>query len=147
MADVDDGAAAASPAVRNLATSSIGVCVADSPIRCSGAPPRRRAARELRASARPARPDDGVYLVDDDRAHRPQHLAAPFGREQQVQRFRGRHQDVRRRPPVAARSAGVVSPVRTAAVIPGARNPAASARRWTPRAARRGSCECPRSVP
>ena len=33
---------------------------------------------------------------------------------------------------IAARSAGVVSPVRTAAVIRGAGSPAASARRWMP---------------
>ena len=33
---------------------------------------------------------------------------------------------------IAARSAAVVSPVRTAAVIRGAASPAVSARRWTP---------------
>ena len=72
---------AASPAVRNLATSSIGVWVADSPIRCSGrsataGEPLERQ-RQVRAAARA---DDGVDLVDDHRAHRAQHLPAALRR-------------------------------------------------------------------
>ena len=39
---------------------------------------------------------DGVDLVDNQRARRPQDLPAAFGREQNVQRLRRSHQDVRR---------------------------------------------------
>ncbi len=46
----------------------------------------------------PARADDGVDLVDDDRAHRAQHLPAAVRCQEQIQRLRGRHQNVRRRP-------------------------------------------------
>ena len=43
-----------------------------------------------------ARADDGVDLVDDDGAHRAQHLAAALGGEQQVERLGRGDQDVRR---------------------------------------------------
>ncbi len=43
------------------------------------------------------RADDGVNLVDDDGPHRPQALAAALRCQQQVQRFRRRDEDVRRR--------------------------------------------------
>ena len=39
-----------------------------------------------------------MNLVDDDRPRRRQHFAAGFGTEQDVQRFRRGHDDVRRRP-------------------------------------------------
>ncbi len=48
--------------------------------------------REVRA---PPRPDDGMDLVDDHRAHRSQHVAAAFRREQQVERLRRGDEDVR----------------------------------------------------
>jgi hypothetical protein len=44
-----------------------------------------------------ARADNRVDLVDDHRAHRAQHLPAAVRREEQIQRFRRRDQDVRRR--------------------------------------------------
>jgi hypothetical protein len=62
--------------------------------------PRRNVAqplereRQMRATTRT---DERVNLVDDDRAHRPQDLAASFRGQQQVERLRRRHQDVRRR--------------------------------------------------
>ena len=51
--------------------------------------------REVRAAPRA---DHRVDLVDDDGAHRAQHLAAALGRQQQIQRLGRRHQNVRRRP-------------------------------------------------
>ena len=51
--------------------------------------------REVRAAARA---DDRMDLVHDHGPHRPQHLPAALGREQQIQRLGRRHEDVRRRP-------------------------------------------------
>ena len=82
---VDDGASA--PAVgaagcraptRKRATSSMGFCVADRPMRCSFRPtsasqPLERE-REMRAALVAG---DGVDLVDDHRAARREHLAGP----------------------------------------------------------------------
>ena len=50
---------------------------------------------EVRAAARA---DHRVDLVDDHRADVREPLAAPLRRQQQVQRLRGRHENVRRRP-------------------------------------------------
>ena len=50
--------------------------------------------REMRAATRA---DDGVDLVDDDRAHRAQHVTTALRSEQQIQRFGGGDQNVRRR--------------------------------------------------
>ena len=50
--------------------------------------------REVRAAARA---DHRMNLVDDDGAHRAQHLSAAFGGEEQVERLRCRDQDMRRR--------------------------------------------------
>jgi len=49
--------------------------------------------RQVRAAAGA---DDGVDLVDDYRARGAQHLPAPLGGEQEVERLGGGHQDVRR---------------------------------------------------
>ena len=59
---------------------------------------RRKPLEREREVGAPPRADDGVDLVDDHRPHRAQHLAAALRREEQVQRLRRRHQDVRRRP-------------------------------------------------
>ena len=50
--------------------------------------------REMRSAARL---QHGMDLIDDDDARRLEHLPGALGREQQVERFRRRHQDVRRR--------------------------------------------------
>ena len=92
--------ASSTPAVptRNRATSSIGFCVADRPMRCTRPSATCLQPLERQGEVRTAaRADHGVNLVDDDRAHGAQHLAAALRRQQQVQRFRRRHQDVRRR--------------------------------------------------
>ena len=110
---------------RNRATSSIGFCVADRPIRRSGraatcCEPLERQ-REVRAAARA---NHRVDLVDDHRADRAQHLrgCAPTSAA-------GRATPASS-PGCAAASAAsprarpaVVSPVRTAAVIRGAAQP------------------------
>jgi hypothetical protein len=58
----------------------------------------RLQALERQREMRPApRADDRVNLVDDHRRRRPQHLAAAFGRQQQIERLRRRHDEVRRR--------------------------------------------------
>jgi hypothetical protein len=44
-----------------------------------------------------SRADDGVNLVDDDRANGAQHLAASLGSEQEIERFGCGDEDVRRR--------------------------------------------------
>ncbi len=89
---------------------------------------------EVRAAPRS---DHGMDFVDDDRADRAQHLAAALGRQQQVERLRRGDEDVRRRAQHRrAFSAAVVSPVRTAAVILGARQPV---RVGEPHDLRRGS--------
>ena len=49
--------------------------------------------RQVRAAARL---NYGMDLVDDDRAHGPEHLPASFGRQKQVERLGRGHQDVRR---------------------------------------------------
>ena len=83
---------------RKRATSSTGFCVAESPM------PQQRPLRDLlqplerqRQVRAAPRADDRVNLVDDDRADRPQQLAAALRRQQQVQRLRRGHEDVRRR--------------------------------------------------
>ena len=55
----------------------------------------------------------GVDLVDDHRPRGRQHRAAGLGAEQDVERFRGRDDDVRRAARMRWRSLGGVSPVRT----------------------------------
>ena len=112
-------ARSASP-TRSSATSSIGFCVADRPM------PQQRLLgdllqaleRQRKVGAAP-RADHRVDFVDDDRAHRAQHLAAALRRQQQVSdsgvvtRMCGGVRSI------AARSDCVVSPVRTAAVMRG----------------------------
>ena len=112
---------------RKRATSSIGFCVADRPMRSSS---RRRTARR---AARATAPDGAalvrrqrVDLVDDDRARGRQHRAAGLRAEQDVERLRRRHQDVRRAAGAcASRSACGVSPVRTAVRISTSGRPSA----------------------
>ena len=70
------------------------------------------AQREMRAAAIV---DDGVNFIHDERAHGAEHLAAGFGREQQIKGFRRRNEDVRRFFDQGLACAAVVSPVRTAA--------------------------------
>ena len=77
--------------------SSIGFCVADSPIRSSRSP--HSAASRSSDSARCAAAlvcRDRVDLVDDHRARRRQHRAAGLRAEQHVKRFRRGDDDVRR---------------------------------------------------
>ena len=82
---------------RKRATSSIGFCVADRPMRS-----RRSAAQRVSRSSDRARwlprlfGATRVDLVDDDGPRGRQHVAAGFGAEQDVERFRRRHEDVRR---------------------------------------------------
>ena len=105
MAGVDDravgparGASLRSP-TRKRAMSSIGFCVADSPMRISSRPasasqPLERQ-REVRAAlVRRERMD----LVDDHRARGREHLAARLAGEQDVQRLGRGDDDVRRAP-------------------------------------------------
>ena len=83
---------------RKRATSSIGFCVAERPIRSSGAVGHLLEALEAEREVGAApRADDGVDFVDDHGADRPQHLAAALGRQQQIQRLGRRDQNVRRR--------------------------------------------------
>ena len=88
---------AASAPPRKRATSSSGRCVADSPMRCSGASPHERfqpLERQRQVRAALGR-DQRMDLVDDDGVDRAQRLARVRG-QQQVERFRRRDQDVGR---------------------------------------------------
>ncbi len=88
---------------RKRATSSIGFCVADRPMRTSGRGDDRLQPleRQREVAAALAR-RDGVDLVDDDGAHGRQHRSPRDRAEQDVQRFGRRHQDVRRLPQALA---------------------------------------------
>ena len=140
MAAVDDGASAGtgSAPTRKRATSSMGLCVADRPMRVSGAPVSacRRSSDSARcAAALVAR--DRMNLIDDHRARRAQHFPAGFGGEQNVQRLRRGHDDVRRTLPHAARA----PPARCRRCAPPCGSPHRAGRA---RRARRG---CPRAAP
>ncbi len=82
---------------RKRATSSIGFCVADRPMRVSlaageGLEPLQRQ-RQVRAALAAGQ---RVDLVHDHRARGGEHVAAGLGAQQDVQRLRRRHHDVRR---------------------------------------------------
>ena len=75
----------------------MGLTVADSPIFCSGVAGQRLQPCDRQRQVRAALVvGHGVDLVDDQRAHRREHLARPFGRQQDVERLRRGHQNVRR---------------------------------------------------
>ena len=144
---------ASASGARKRATVSIGLTVADRPMRCGRGPPAfcdeivepRQRQRQMRAALVVGH---GVNLVDDDGADVSQRQPAALGGQQNEQRLRRRHQDVRRmlqhllplrRP--ACRRCG-----------PPCGSPAASGRvpRPAPRfppAAHRGSCGCRCSAP
>ena len=77
--------------------SSIGFCVAERPMRTGGCRKRVQPLERQRQVRAALVAGDRVDLVDDHRAHASQHLAARFAGEQDVERLRRRHQDVRRR--------------------------------------------------
>ena len=99
---------------RNRATSSIGFCVADSPIRTSGAWASAASFEGQREMARRAGPPITRGFRRRSQSAPCGAFAAALSREQQIERLRRRHEDVWRGPQRAARSDGVVSPVRTA---------------------------------
>ena len=121
---------ATSPAVRNAATSSIGVCVADSPMRCTGC--AATAASRSSDSARwaPRRLPMTAWISSTITVRTVRSISrlrsavsSRYSDSGVVTRMCGGVRSI------AARSAAVVSPVRTAAVMAGGRSPAASARR------------------
>ncbi len=89
----------------SVATSSIGRCVAESPMRVKGEFRRlvRMLAHELfetfdrkREMRTALVADDRVNFVDNQRARRFQHPPPAFAGQQDVKRFRSRDDDVRR---------------------------------------------------
>ncbi len=122
-------AARAAPAGRRPGTSltsSIGRTVADRPIRCAGL--SSRASSRSRDSARCAPrfvPATACTSSTITVSHAAQRLAARRG-EQQEQRLRGGHQDVRRGARNALRSSAGVSPVRMPTVMFGSGSPSRS---------------------
>ena len=121
-------AVAVAPApTRKRATSSIGFCVAERPMRSRRSPhsasqPLEREREMAAALVRRERVD----LVDDHRARRRQHRAAGLGAEQDVERFRRRDDDVRRPPAHALRARPAAC--RRCAPACGSRRPAGPAR-------------------
>ena len=99
MAGVDDFASGAVRRRRpgNRATVSIGFCVAESPIRCSFPPDRfcNRSSDSERCAPRLFGAKAWISSTMTD-ARRRQHLAAGFGAEQDVERFRGGDDDMGR---------------------------------------------------
>ena len=72
--------------LRNCATSSMGLTVAERPIFCSGAPVKRFQPRDRQCQMRPALViGHRVNLVDDQRAHGREHFPRPLRGEQNVQ--------------------------------------------------------------
>ena len=108
VAFVDDGGGRRTvPTVRrsaaaptsHSATSSIGSIVAESPIRWSGPPGHVLQPLEAQGQVRAAAGlEHRVDLVHDDGAHGAQHLPAPPGGEQEVERLRRGDEDVGRGP-------------------------------------------------
>ena len=133
VADVDDRAVGApsttAPApTRKRATSSIGFCVADRPMRTSGSPRTSRLQpleREREVAAALAR-GDGVDLVDDHRAHasRASRGPRPSRAARRATRASSPGCAAASSAPAAARAAGV-SPVRTAVRISTSGRPSA----------------------
>ncbi len=82
--------------VRKRAMPSSGFCVADRPMRCSGAGEVLEALQRQREVRAALVAGQGVDLVDDHRAHRSQHLPPADAGQQDGERFRGGDQDVRR---------------------------------------------------
>ena len=82
---------------RNCATSSMGFCVAERPMRTGGRSTKRFQPFERKRQMRAALVvRHGMNLIDDHRFNCSQDVAALFGGQQNVQRFGRRDQNVRR---------------------------------------------------
>ena len=100
VADVDDGAAgriAGGEEAGDLLDGRLGGGQPDA-LQCGCSGDGLQPLERQREVCSTPRTDDRVDLVHDDRAHGAKHLPAAVGREEQIQRFRRRHEDVRRRP-------------------------------------------------
>ena len=134
---------------RKRATSSIGFCVADRPMRSSRSAAQRRQALERQRQVRAALVRrQRVDLVDDHGARGREHRAARLRAEQDVERLRRGDDDVRR----AAAHAVALACGRVAGAHPGAdvdvgQALRAAAPRGCRRAALRGCAGCRSTAP